>query len=88
MHHIALCTQCIALFNCGHLLHMRVDHKEPKPEVQAEQAQVEASTNLVWDQGKPRCIKPPSLNFVSLYVLIMILRYALGYRSCIDALVA
>jgi hypothetical protein len=24
MHHIALCTSCIPLFNCGHLLHIRV----------------------------------------------------------------
>jgi hypothetical protein len=23
MHHIALCIPCIALFNCGHLLHIR-----------------------------------------------------------------
>jgi hypothetical protein len=29
---------------------------EPELEVQAEQAQVEASTNLVLDQGEPRCI--------------------------------
>jgi hypothetical protein len=47
VHHIALCTPCIALFNCGHLLHVRIDHAELEPEVQAEQAQVEASTNLV-----------------------------------------
>jgi hypothetical protein len=33
MHHITLCTPCIALFNCGHLLHMRVDHVEPKIEI-------------------------------------------------------
>jgi hypothetical protein len=26
MHHIALCTPCIALVNYGHLLHIRVDH--------------------------------------------------------------
>jgi hypothetical protein len=56
MHHIALCTPCIALFNYGHLFHMWVDHTETETEVQAEQAQVEASTNLVWDQGKPWCI--------------------------------
>jgi hypothetical protein len=28
MHHIALCTPCIALVNGGHLLHMWVDHVE------------------------------------------------------------
>jgi hypothetical protein len=37
--HNALCTPCIALFNCGHLLHIRVDHVEPKTENQAEQVQ-------------------------------------------------
>jgi hypothetical protein len=37
MHHIALCIPCIALFNCGHLLHMRVDHAEQKSKFQAEQ---------------------------------------------------
>jgi hypothetical protein len=31
-------------------------HAELESKVQAEQAQVEASTNLAWDQGKPRCI--------------------------------
>jgi hypothetical protein len=33
-------------------------YAEPEPEVQAEQAQVKASTNLDWDQGKPQCIQP------------------------------
>jgi hypothetical protein len=28
MHHIVFCTPCIALFNYGHLLHIRVDHEE------------------------------------------------------------
>jgi hypothetical protein len=39
MHHIALCTLCIALVNCGHLLHMQVHHVEPKTEIQAKQVQ-------------------------------------------------
>jgi hypothetical protein len=39
MHNIALCTPCIALVNCGHLLHMRVYHAKPKSEFQAEQVQ-------------------------------------------------
>jgi hypothetical protein len=56
MHHIALCTPCITLFNCGHLLYIRVDHVEPESEFQAEQAQVEEFTNLSLDQGKPWCI--------------------------------
>jgi hypothetical protein len=34
MHQIALCTQCTALVNGGHLLHMRVDYAEPEAEVQ------------------------------------------------------
>jgi hypothetical protein len=65
MHHIASCTPCIALVNCGHLLYMRVDRAEPEAEVQKEQVQwmfggPQASsgedTNLVLDQDKPRCI--------------------------------
>jgi hypothetical protein len=39
MHHIALCTPCNALRNYGHLLHIRVDHVEPKTENQVEQVQ-------------------------------------------------
>jgi hypothetical protein len=37
--------------------------EEPESEVQAEQAQVEALTNLALDQGKPWCIStnPPCL---------------------------
>jgi hypothetical protein len=32
MHHIALHTPCIALFNYGHLLHIQVDHAELESE--------------------------------------------------------
>jgi hypothetical protein len=39
-------------------MHIRVDHAEPEIEVPAEQAQVEAITNLDLDQGKPQCITP------------------------------
>jgi hypothetical protein len=39
MHHIVLFTPCIALFNCGHLLHIQVDHVETKTKHQAEQVQ-------------------------------------------------
>jgi hypothetical protein len=39
MHHIALCTPCIAYFAVAHLLHIRVDHVEPKTKNQAEQVQ-------------------------------------------------
>jgi hypothetical protein len=41
MHYNALCTSCIALFNCGHLLHMWVHHVEQKSEIQAERVQKE-----------------------------------------------
>jgi hypothetical protein len=65
MHHNALCTPCIALFNCGHLLHIWVDHAELKSKIQVEQVQKEyggpeASSarilTLLLDEGKPRCI--------------------------------
>jgi hypothetical protein len=36
LHYIALCTQCIALFNCDHLLHIQVDHAELELEFQVE----------------------------------------------------
>jgi hypothetical protein len=39
MHHIALCTPYIVHFNIAHLLHIRVDHAEPKTEIKAEQVQ-------------------------------------------------
>jgi hypothetical protein len=39
MQKIALCTPCIALFKCGHLLHIWVDHVEPQTKNQEEQAQ-------------------------------------------------
>jgi hypothetical protein len=39
MHHIALCTPCIAPSNGGHLLHMQVDHVEPESGFQVEQVQ-------------------------------------------------
>jgi hypothetical protein len=39
MHHIVLCTPYIALFNCGHPLHIWVDHVEPKMKKQVEQVQ-------------------------------------------------
>jgi hypothetical protein len=38
-HDFTLCTSCIALFNCGHLLHIHVDHVEPKTDIQPEQVQ-------------------------------------------------
>jgi hypothetical protein len=83
MHHIALCTPCIAIVNCGHLMHIRVGHAEPESEIQAEQVrwvfggpQVSSSedTNLALDQGKPRCIPPKFLSFV--FETLFIILYA------------
>jgi hypothetical protein len=56
MHHIALCTPCIALVNCGHLLHMRVDHVKPKSKFQAEQRQ--------WVFGGPQASSCEDANIV------------------------
>jgi hypothetical protein len=39
MHHIALCTTCITLFNYDHPLHIRVDHVESKTVIQAKKIQ-------------------------------------------------
>jgi hypothetical protein len=39
IYHIALCTPCIALVNCGQLSHRWVDHAKPKSEFQAELVQ-------------------------------------------------
>jgi hypothetical protein len=54
MHHIVLYTPCIALFNCGHLLHIRVDHGETKIENQAEQVQ--------WVFGDPQALSCEDTN--------------------------
>jgi hypothetical protein len=81
MHHIALCTPCIALVNGGHLLHMQVDHAEPEMEIQVEhvrwvfggsQASSGEDTNLALDQGKTRCIPPKSLSFIfdTLFIIL------------------
>jgi hypothetical protein len=62
MHHIAFCTPCIALVNCGHILHMWVDHAKPESKFQAEQvrwvfggplASSCEDANIVVNQGKP-----------------------------------
>jgi hypothetical protein len=56
MHHIALCTPCIALFNCDHLLHIRVDHVEPKTKNQTEQVQ--------WVFGGPQASSCEEANII------------------------
>jgi hypothetical protein len=78
-HHIALCTPCIALVNCDRHFAYALDHTELKTEIQAVQVQwwIEGpqapsgvDTNLMLDQGKPRCIQPMSLSFMlKLYVM-------------------
>jgi hypothetical protein len=73
MHHIALCTPCIILVDCGHLLNMRVDHVKPESQLQAEQVLKEYGgpqvssvriLTLLLDQGKPWCIPPKFLSFI------------------------
>jgi hypothetical protein len=56
MHHITLCTSCIVLFNCGHVLHIRVDHVESESEFQAEQVQ--------WVFGGPQASSCEDTNIV------------------------
>jgi hypothetical protein len=47
---ISLLAYMWLIYPLGH------EYVESEPEVQAEQTQVEAITNLALDQGKPRCI--------------------------------
>jgi hypothetical protein len=63
----------------GQLLHIQVDHTEPKMEIQAVQVQwriggprasSDEDTNLVLDQGKPRCIPP--IFFLTFLIIIYI----------------
>jgi hypothetical protein len=56
MHHIALCTICIALVNGGHILHLWVDHTEPESKFQAEQVQ--------WAFGGPQVSSCDEANIV------------------------
>jgi hypothetical protein len=71
---------CIMLALAHIWLFYKLDqvHTEPESEVQAEQAQVEAITNLALDQGKTRCITPPSLIFILNYNLYVKNDCALG----------
>jgi hypothetical protein len=39
MYYIALFIPYIAIVNCDHLMHIRVDHAEPKTKIQVEQVQ-------------------------------------------------
>jgi hypothetical protein len=85
LHHISLLylMHCIILLS-AHSCAIAIDHAEPELEVQAEQDQFEDFTNLDLNEDKSRCIKPPSLSFIYLYILFMILGCALGYRSGVE----
>jgi hypothetical protein len=83
MHHISLCSPCIALVIGGQLFLMRVDHAELESEFQVKQVQwafggPQASSgkdnNLALDQGKPQCIPPKSLSFM--FETLFIILYA------------
>jgi hypothetical protein len=53
--HLMHCIM-LALAHIQPFYELDQDHTEPKSEMQAEQAQVEAITNLDLDQGKTRSI--------------------------------
>jgi hypothetical protein len=53
----------VTLAHIQHFYALDQVYTEPELEVQAERAQVEVSTNLELDQGKPRCIQPILLVF-------------------------
>jgi hypothetical protein len=54
MHHITLCTPCIAFMLVSHICIFVIGHMEQGPEKTLEPAQVEG-VNPEQDQGKPRC---------------------------------
>jgi hypothetical protein len=62
MQHIILCTPCIASMLVSHTDIFTIDHVEQGHEEPSKLAPVEGS-NTEQKQGKPRCIKPPSLSF-------------------------
>jgi hypothetical protein len=61
---------------------------EPESEVQAKKGQVEDLTNLVVDQGKPRCITPPFLTFILNNYLYVKIVCALGLYELLENVVA
>jgi hypothetical protein len=53
-----------------------IDCAKPESEVQAEQTQVKAITNLALDQGELWCNKPPSLTFnLNLYLMLRMIMH-------------
>jgi hypothetical protein len=55
---------CIILLLAHIRLFYMLDHVEPEPKVQVEQAQAQVVTNLVLDQGEPWCIIIQYLTFI------------------------
>jgi hypothetical protein len=55
MHHITLCTPCIALLLVSYTCAFALDPAEQGPEEPQEPVQAE-ETNPEQEQGKPRCI--------------------------------
>jgi hypothetical protein len=73
VHHIALCTPCIVLFNCGHILHIRIDHTTLELEFQAEQvrwvfggpqASSREDANIIVIKASPSAFNHYSLSFI------------------------
>jgi hypothetical protein len=65
MHHNILCTPCTACYLVTHICTYAIDPAELKMKVQGVQVQwrlggpqasSDEDTNIVLDQGKPRCI--------------------------------
>jgi hypothetical protein len=55
-------------------LYYTLDHNEPKPGVQAEQAQVEGLTNLVWIKASPGALtNDPCLLLLNFFTLCSLL---------------
>jgi hypothetical protein len=65
--HLMHCT----ILPLAHIRLFTLGPVTPESEVQVKQVQIEAITNLDWDQGKPWCIPPTILGF-SLITIIML----------------
>jgi hypothetical protein len=63
MHHIALCTPCIACYIGVSYLNFYVRPVEQELEELQEPTPIEEA-NLEQEQGKPQCITPLSLTFI------------------------
>jgi hypothetical protein len=61
MPHITLCTPCIVFMLVSHTCIIVIGHAGQGHEEKSEPAQVEG-VNPERDQGKPRCLEPPSVS--------------------------